>query len=119
MYNQDVIEIGDTVIVCGLINPLLEYKEQAKQAIEGCPVDINWVPRKWSLERPDTSDTKVFINNGDCLTVISNDIEPARNCLYWLRKVQDKHGNQFYLSSIYFNKEPAQLSFNFKENYNA
>ena len=108
------MNIGDVVIAGGWISPLLEYSEQAKQAAQPMPIDLNWEPRKYRLSYPNTTNAKVFLHLGDRLTILSQPIDPPPNCQHCLFQVRDKDGNQFYLNALYLHEEPAQLSLPFK-----
>ncbi len=103
MYDQNKIEIGNTVIAGGWINPLLQYRDQAKEPLL---IDSNWKPP--FFVHPDVRVNPIHLYRGDKLTVISNEIEPPEGCMYYLRHVKNEEGQQFYLSAIYFYKEPFE-----------
>jgi hypothetical protein len=106
---NDIFKIGDTVIAGGQwINPLLEYSDQLKQAQEPLPIDVSWEPPPMYVSHPDTKNTKVFLRKGDLLTILSKAIEPPRDCRSYIFRVQDKDGNQYYLSCEWFEEYHGQ-----------
>jgi hypothetical protein len=73
------------------------------KANEWIPIDMNWKPPSWFGTSPDTRGTKVFVSIGDHLTIISEAINPPNHWTKsYLFKVQDKDGNEFYLSAEWF-----------------
>ena len=119
---DDIFPIGCTVIARGdrwRPNPLWEYKRQVEEAnklAEPIPIDMDWCPGLWhtyphkTCARLDPRDyrtegTKVFLNKGDRLTILSSPESCPAFSQSYIFKVRDKDGNEYFMPCSFFEKE--------------